>query len=489
MSLACSPFLPPTSAMLFDGGSSLTFLHIYCSLRLLPMYDHFRNVLELYLPRLDELMLPIANNKAIDAALEVLQMERKREAETEETGGEGRNGVGDGITASATDQDEIMGEAGQLPAPEEITVDNVLKILVHNATEEFGFAPRDVYEGVLDLPSTMASHAAAVRRLNYSKLIALVETFSDKRELDDFSHRVVAVHPVSFLATQDHWLIKFKSDRIASKVVESMRLGEDKHLRETYGLLDNIPESSSLAGWVFEAIVHRMFSEGWRLADGSMPRPTCMDSDGRNPPTFSATGTLPSPHAPLRHYARTVVRINFNQLSDVTLDNNKYYIPAATDSPLFDSFTIDRSWRTVVISIFQITTSPDHAGSAEGYELIRKIILHVRKLLNEKPQKTTVKVVYFLVCPEGGSGKSKWHMPAGWDQTTIRHDHRGEAFCLYVPVAERHNTWCTLSTFQADPLLCCTLLLHYVRNLFTRSLLFVRRNLYILSLVPIRYKL
>ena len=52
----------------------------------------------------------------------------------------------DGTGAMTTDQDEDMaGALGQSTALEK-KVDNALKILVRNATEEFGFAPRDTYD-------------------------------------------------------------------------------------------------------------------------------------------------------------------------------------------------------------------------------------------------------------------------------------------------------------------------------------------------------
>jgi len=122
----------------------------------------------------------------IKAVLKVLQTERDRNAIEEED----RNEMGDSIGASVTHQDEKTTDgAGQLRAQ----VNNALNILVRNATEEFGFAPRDVYEGILDIPSARHAHAAALRKLDYSKLLAIVDAFSEDCELNDVSHRVVAL--------------------------------------------------------------------------------------------------------------------------------------------------------------------------------------------------------------------------------------------------------------------------------------------------------
>ena len=58
----------------------------------------------------------------------------------------------------------------------------------------------------------------------------------------------------------------------------------------------------------------------------------------------------------------------------------------------------------------------------------------VRELLKKAGKQATVKVTYFLVCPEDGS-KRQWRMPTGWDEDAIINDHRGDAFCIRIPVS------------------------------------------------------
>ena len=119
-----------------------------------------------------------------------------------------------------------------------------------------------------------------------------------------------------------------------------MRLQEDEHLQEMYRSFHNIPGSPALARWVFEAIVHRMLSDGWR--SGPTPQPIRMVSNSRVPPVFltdpssSTLDTSLSPLVPLHACTRAVTRANFTgrQLSDVTLNNGKYYISTAADHPL-----------------------------------------------------------------------------------------------------------------------------------------------------------
>jgi len=88
------------------------------------------------------------------------------------------------------------------------------------------------------------------------------------------------------------------------------------------------------------------------------------------------------PLAPVRDHNSTRAVISVTPvafatgLSNVTLENNKYYTLRAPNNPLFDSFTIDihDDQSAVVISVFQMTTCAKDDGSARGYLLIRKII-------------------------------------------------------------------------------------------------------------------
>ena len=348
--------------------------------------------------------------------------------------------MADAIEALATDQDEKMDDEMLRATREE--VGNAFEILVRNATEEFGFTPRDVYKGIFYLHKMKADHTAA-NTLEYFKLVTPVREFSEDKRLSDFLDRTVAVRPRPG-GDDDHsvWEMAFKSIRIAREVVVSVRLEEDKRLWEMYDSFRMSPECSPFAEWVFEAIVHRVFSCGW--PDGSPPQHIPMVSNKEDPPFFS-TDPPSTPDssllslAPLRAHNRDVTRgVDFaHGLDNVTLDCNKYYIPTATSDPLFDSFTINQDQDAVVISIFQITISPNQEGSVQGYVFIRKIMAHVSTLL--KDPKPRVKIAYFLVCPEGKS-QHKWQMPPGWSRNTGLNNHQGKVFCLRIPAPVRHDT-------------------------------------------------
>jgi len=393
------------------------------------------------LPLLDE-MLPTSGEEVINAWLEVFQMEWEREEEMVGEEEEEDHDEMDDIRASAIDQDEDMADEASRPQD---PVGNALEILVKNATEEFGFSPGDVYQGVLALPEMRRAHAAVTRCLDYSELMTFVRMFYNERRLDNISDRVLSVHPRRISDKEDGWEIDFKSVRIRRDVESRMQLESDEHLRKVYVLFHNILEGSVLAGWIFKVIVHRILSDGcW----GPTPQPIRMSKRG-DPPTFSTSPTACStslpPPAPLRDDERTATQVDFRPSlpSGVTLDEGKYYTPATNNNPGFDSFTIDHDpvKHVVVISVFQITVSPSHQGSAQDYVFIRKIMSSVRHLLKRRGADARIEVTYFLVCPEAGSER-EWQMPNGWSDEVDSNDHRGDAFCLRIPIATHRSAPC-----------------------------------------------
>jgi len=370
-------------------------------------------MLKTQLPHLDRLTIPTTNNRDMNAALEFLR-------------------------TKIVSQDEDVIEGVRMQAP--VNIDDALKVLVLNSTEEFGFAPRDVYCVVLLPHKTKMDHINALVNLNLNALSDLARTFTSTCGLNDLSHHVVAVEPHQLYYNYDSWTINFKSVRIAERMVEWMQVQEDAHLRDMYGLLRDF---SALAGRIFEAIIHRKFSGGW--PDEDMPYPIRMVSDGRNPPTFvePCPTAAPLDATPLSNKPKTITRINFHRLSHVNLDNDHYYIPSTPPHPLFDSFTVDFTpdGRNAMVCVFRITTSATHQESSKGYLKIRKIMSHLRKAKNVN----TIHVAYFLVCPDTVAfpparsqnhrpqHQWQWQMPLDWDENTQINDHRGHVHSLRVP--------------------------------------------------------
>ena len=146
---------------------------------------------------------------------------------------EDRDAMDDDIGSSAPYQDlpTMADETNQSQ------VDESIEILFQNAIQEFGFAPRDVYDGIFNLFQIRAHHAAALEQLTYSKLVAMANDFSSRYSLGDTSHRVIAVYPrptSGGLSPLDDWKIDFKSVRIVERVAELARTRECNQLLVTF---------------------------------------------------------------------------------------------------------------------------------------------------------------------------------------------------------------------------------------------------------------
>ena len=435
--------------MSFDRGSPLTASLFCCRLRLYPEYSPFRKKLENSLSHPDE--QTISDTPEVNAALRIIQTECDKEevGEEEEDGNEKcwgeyeeDKGEGDEEDAGGDEGDECNeGDAAEamdseVARPPVRDVDTAMEILVRNATGEFGFAPDDVFKSIFEPDDLRTRHAGAVERLTYLELKNLVLDFSVSHVLSSFSHRIIAVHPSppSGLSSCT-WKVKFKSPRIAKKVMVWMRDQEDSHLQEMYDTFCEVSAGSILAGRVFEVIVHRLFSSGWKPRDSRLPEPISMGDDKNKPPTFHTRSSGPhssrfSGALPLDIDARDVTPVNFTSasLGSVTLEKGKYYAPDAPNNPLFDSFIVDvGTGSTATLSVFQITAAREHGGSAAGYTLINRIKARVRELLrNQGVSCPMVKTVYILVCPDDRICR-RWRMPDGWSK------HTGKAFCIRIP--------------------------------------------------------
>ena len=213
-----------------------------------------------------------------------------------------------------------------------INVDDALMILVQNVTEEFGLAPRDVYGGLFRFTATKDDHENAANQIGYCGLVDIAGVFTGRRQLSNVSHYVVAVHPYRASDRHEKWRIEIKSPRIGSKVLKSMESEQVAHLWETYGTLRGNSESSSLAGWGFEGLIHHMFSKGW---EGPALQFTRMVRECPDHPVFSADPTATS--SSLESCLRTRTPVDFPSgpvVPGVTLDQDRYYVPAMTNDLL-----------------------------------------------------------------------------------------------------------------------------------------------------------
>jgi len=323
-------------------------------------------------------------------------------------------------------------------------VEHAIKVLIGEAVANFVFAPRVTYGAIFYPDEARATHDGVIKRLEYSELERLACNFVENRSLiSDASHHLISIMPhkkVNFTKI-DNWAISFKSIQIAKKVVTEMRKEEDYRLRQMYDTFSRSPESSGMAGFVFEALAHRMIWEGSWL--NREPQTSHMYSNREEPPSFSTaipsfgigTSLPPIPPLPLNGRRDTAIELARN-LNDFTPDSGMYYIPNASNTPLFESFTItfNQLESTALISIFQMTISGVHHGSTKSYDVIRKIIRRVRELHSS----FQIRVAYWLVCPSQDLQERSWEMPLGWSDNASINNHRGHVFCLRIPVEVCH---------------------------------------------------
>ena len=158
-------------------------------------------------------------------------------------------------------------------------------------------SPRDVYDGIFRFHDTESRQTRALRRLKPDRMEENVQSFSDNYgPAFTVSHCVAAVFPRPSIhpLDSDDWVIDFKSIRIARRATELMQLQDVERLREMYKFFHEFPETSAFAGWVFEAMVHRMFSNGQQPT----LQPVRMISDGYDPPVFSTDPPSSTPLSP-----------------------------------------------------------------------------------------------------------------------------------------------------------------------------------------------
>lgn len=442
----------------------LTALHHRHSLPLQPGYDRLRTDLENILPLLDEdtsFFNQTAHSlpKMMDAVFEVLKRERRRRTERDSREEEaGSNIKNDKALLSTASKDEV---------------DDALKVLVRNATEEFGFAPRDVYQAVFELPLTRTEHEAALVGFGCSEIVASVRSFAINHAFaSDTSYRIFTMLPLplpqssSASEAYDDWTIDFKSIQIAKKVVFALIDSEETHedFQNSYDLLQRYPRGSTLAGCVFEAVVHRMLystsfeeRELWQIRMDRTETPRLYSTN------FTTSNAWRSPPGPHDGASDSMILVDLNGSPDIVkLDRDRgrnYYIPTpscASPNPLFHSFSVDFDGTQhigVVISVFGISMSGRHcttSESSDGYHFIRKIVARVRALLASESGRhrwgaeleVQVRVAYCLVCPEGQRVYEypAWEMPVastGGCQTEIDTADSGEVFCMFAPVAVR----------------------------------------------------
>jgi len=164
--------------------------------------------------------------------------------------------------------------------------------------------------------------------------------------------------------------------------------------------------------------------------------------------TVKILGTLAPSEVRFAKVSRPIHRIhNLPQC----LASDTYYWPYATYYPFFGAFTIELKGNFAVLWILQITTSRSHRGSRACYRKIRDLVQKLKTQMRDQTppteaQKTdsgrgvavpSVEVRYVLVVQKGGDEGLQWTFPKGWKDHCITNDHRGQSYCLELPLSVR----------------------------------------------------
>ena len=339
------------------------------------------------------------------------------------------------------------------------SLEDALDCLLDAAIHRFGYSARDVFDAVFNYLSMTKYHKVAFA-IKLEDLHAAVSAISKRESTDDsISNRIIALSPVDEAPLVDvDWMVDFKSTWVAKSVLQNLREAKDGEIRRQIDIFRHIPESGAMAGYMLEPLAHRYIAKAaYNIALFKM------DSDGADPPHFTMAQDPPIPNDQnFMKVKRNIVRLaSITNLSSCLKDKS-YYIPDDPNFPLFDAFTIelDRAKKSAILWVLQITTSRKHGGSKTGYQKIREIIAILKNELREdhptKKSKTAagqatplVQVRYLLVVPKDEPRQSlQWDFPVGWNQSCTRNDHRGEVYCLEVPLAVCFTIINNVSSFE-----------------------------------------
>ena len=130
-----------------------------------------------------------------------------------------------------------------------------------------------------------------------------------------------------------------------------------------------------------------------------------------------------------------MLKIEENFLDNIDDLEAMYFVPAAVNNPLFDSYIFELKESvdmvTPIVWIFQMTIGKSHKGSEKGYNHIKLVKKRAETYGHACAQKTQKKVgkaelKYVLVIPSTHDNAS-WSMLAGW-----RGAVKGKVFCQKI---------------------------------------------------------
>ncbi|KIJ23241.1 hypothetical protein M422DRAFT_39715 [Sphaerobolus stellatus SS14] len=365
--------------------------------------------------------------------------------------------IDEGSTEAATEVEE----EDKIFKVDMTTIDGALEVLAHAAVQDSGPIARDVFEAIFYPEAAYEKRKEALDAVTYEDLQEFSKTFRANTLFphQTISHRIVAVDPVALSAPspkfayqrmREGWTIDYRCVQIAREMTEKLKEKEDERLAESFRLFRSCAQSSALASWILEPIAHRILCANARQnlvlikmrGDLSVDAPV-LDVDFKK--------DIAKGYPQLPGGDRDLVTFYVEGLTDLT--DNAYYIPERLNIPLFDSFLVERrapetTDMELILWVFQISTSPTHGGSREGYVSIRRIIKSLKssfetievkdgdgKIIKMQKREIKITVNYVYVTPrEGDHTQYQWRCPGGWNKHARFYDHRGDFYCLRMPI-------------------------------------------------------
>lgn len=329
---------------------------------------------------------------------------------------------------------------------------------VEEAIKIYGNAPRDVYTAIIDPTQAEQGIETALKEITLDDLVRVVHQLavaSPRWSEHYFPHKLLAIDVKANAdahSQHDEFIPRFRSEHIGKKVIEHVGFLQIQQARGLFRVYQCLPQSSTLAGWIFEGLVHRILSGADSSAEKKLVPMEYVPKKAKG--LYYSLSSEPSAPFPLPDREFTAVEFpggNFNwpPHSNSNALENCLCIPKFSNNPLFDSFFVDFENTeisvTPVVWIFQITTSAIHQGSKRGYPIIDRIVdaatERAKELVeyrnkNSHPQAPKapaitnikvdkVKVKYVVVHPSPVQDCS-WTMPE------VKRE--GDVFCLFVDV-------------------------------------------------------
>ncbi|KAK7462894.1 hypothetical protein VKT23_007472 [Stygiomarasmius scandens] len=333
-------------------------------------------------------------------------------------------------------------DSSDLEGATSFTLEEALKALLNATSEEVGVAPRDVYEAIFSPDFIVRWHQSAISDITYDDLYKTVTELQKERSYPSsgsLTHRVISVYPAGdWDETGLQWEINFKSPIIANKALQRMEERERGRDVEMYQKLKNSQEGSALAGWLFESIANKRLASG--NTSGLVLVPMVKGGTGDSPILSVDFSDANLTIVPFSAVKMEIIAFSGKSKNPMVL-TNRLYKPEATNNPLFNAFYAHRTDNGSSVSfdlwVFQHTIARYHRGSDLGYPLIRKIIRGLENTVMNEVQNPSLstKVHYVLVVPNGNEDDFwEWTMPEGYNAGTTFQDHRGDFYCLRLPL-------------------------------------------------------